>query len=87
MANAPPEKQRLMHTLSVIFRRPPFVSVKGVPHVAGKMIMVCRPCDLKKIMLCYDNVAQYSVVRVEDGTTGQTYPEFKTELIENYKED
>ena len=82
MATVSPDKQYLRHELSVIFCRSHYVRCRA-SSVTGKMIIMCRAVDLKKIMLEYTQVQSYRVYRVTDTTTGKIYPELQTDLIIN----
>lgn len=81
MAAVSPDKQYLRHELSVIFARSHYIRCRA-SSVTGKMIIMCRAVDLKKIMLEYTQVQSYRVYRVTD-TNGKIYPELQTDLIIN----
>lgn len=85
MSSVRPEKQYLLHTLSVVFCRPPYVRSR-VTYITGRMMLVCKHTDLQRIMLHYKDIASYCVVRVEDTSNGQEYPDLRTDIILNEKE-
>lgn len=86
MANAPPERQWLLHSVYVTLYRNAYVR-NHASHITGKIMILCKHIDLKKIMLQYPGVASYHVMKVEDTTTGEEFPELRTGIIQNIKEE
>lgn len=86
MSSAPPERQWLLHTVFVTLNRNHYVRCHEA-HITGTIRVLCRNVDIPRIMLQYPHIASYYVMKAEDTTSGKEYPELKTGIVYNTKEE